>query len=88
MSSTTTTGVAVEDRSEGVVVVPEAEQKPAVTATPAELKQLLEVIEKQIVPLTEEGVSKGNKVFGAAILPNPDNLTDNCFCATNAETGK
>lgn len=64
------------------------ERKPEATASVAELRQLLEVIETQIVPLTEDGVSKGNKVFGAAILPNPENLTENAFCATNAETGK
>lgn len=75
-----------DDPTDGVVVVDEAEQKPPVTATVEELKQLLSVIENQIIPITEKGVAKGNKVFGAAIL-NADNLTENAFCATNTETG-
>ncbi|NTJ42331.1 nucleoside deaminase [Agrobacterium larrymoorei] len=35
-------------------------------------RRLLEVIEKNILPLTTLGVSKGNKVFGAAILRKSD----------------
>ncbi len=39
------------------------------TTPPAELlARLLEVNEKQIVPLTSKGVASGSKVFGAAIL--------------------
>jgi len=34
--------------------------------------RLLDVIEKDIVPLTREGVENGNKVFGAAILRKSD----------------
>ncbi|AJD41181.1 nucleoside deaminase [Rhizobium sp. SEMIA 4085] len=34
--------------------------------------RLLEVIEKHILPITELGVSEGNKVFGAAILRKSD----------------
>lgn len=34
--------------------------------------RLLEVIEKDIIPLTRRGVSAGNKVFGAAILRKSD----------------
>jgi hypothetical protein len=71
----------------GVVVVDELDQKPPLTATIHELKQLLAVIQHQIIPLTEQSVARGNKVFGAAIL-NADNLTDKAFCATNKETGK
>lgn len=33
--------------------------------------RLLDVIENDILPLTEQGVAAGNKVFGAAILKNP-----------------
>ena len=34
--------------------------------------RLLSVIEDDILPLTERGVSLGNKVFGAAILRKSD----------------
>ncbi len=34
--------------------------------------RLLDVIDRNIVPLTRDGVSKGNKVFGAAILRKGD----------------
>ena len=34
--------------------------------------RLLDVIEQNIVPLTRDGVNKGNKVFGAAILRKSD----------------
>lgn len=44
-----------------------------IAATGEELiSRLLEVIEKDIVPLTRQGVEKGNKVFGAAILRKSD----------------
>ncbi|MBO6718858.1 MAG: nucleoside deaminase [Rhizobiaceae bacterium] len=36
------------------------------------LGRLLDVIEHDIVPLTEAGVKRGNKLFGAAILRKPD----------------
>ena len=35
-------------------------------------KRLLDVIERDILPLTREGVATGNKVFGAAILRKSD----------------
>ncbi|MFC6444369.1 deaminase [Shinella zoogloeoides] len=35
-------------------------------------KRLLDVIERDILPLTREGVAAGNKVFGAAILRKSD----------------
>jgi tRNA(Arg) A34 adenosine deaminase TadA len=35
-------------------------------------KRLLDVIEHDILPLTQAGVSQGNKVFGAAILRKSD----------------
>jgi len=36
------------------------------------IDHLLEVMEKKLVPMTQEGVEKGNKVFGAAILKKSD----------------
>ncbi|MGN6549487.1 MAG: nucleoside deaminase [Pararhizobium sp.] len=36
------------------------------------LKRLLDVIETDIVPLTRDGVSRGNKIFGAALLAKSD----------------
>lgn len=35
-------------------------------------RRLLETIEKDIVPLTREGVANGNKIFGAALLRKSD----------------
>jgi tRNA(Arg) A34 adenosine deaminase TadA len=43
------------------------------TTSPATLAaRLLDVIETDILPLTEKGVAAGNKVFGAAILRKSD----------------
>lgn len=36
------------------------------------LDRLLDVIEKDVVPMTSAGVKKGNKLFGAAILTKAD----------------
>ncbi len=35
-------------------------------------RRLLDVIEGDIVPLTQQGVARGNKIFGAAILKKDD----------------
>ncbi len=40
--------------------------------TAAFARRLLDVIENDILPLTEQGVAAGNKVFGAAILRKSD----------------
>ncbi|MFH2130796.1 MAG: nucleoside deaminase [bacterium] len=58
--------------------------KQPVYPTPRLLDRLLNVIEQEIVPLTHEGVKKGNKVFGAAILHKSDLST--IIAATNNET--
>ncbi|HEY7698749.1 MAG TPA: nucleoside deaminase, partial [Vicinamibacteria bacterium] len=36
------------------------------------LARMLEVLERDVVPLTREGVAKGNKIFGAAVLRKSD----------------
>lgn len=36
------------------------------------IKRLLDVMEHDIIPLTQEGVKEGNKVFGGAILKKND----------------
>jgi len=36
------------------------------------LEKLFDVIEQDIIPLTEQGVAEGNKVFGAALLRKSD----------------
>lgn len=46
--------------------------------------RLLEVIEQDILPLTERGVAQGNKVFGAAILRKSD--LSLVIAGTNDET--
>jgi tRNA(Arg) A34 adenosine deaminase TadA len=40
--------------------------------TPALLDRLLDVIEHDLVPLSQAGVASGNKIFGAAILSKAD----------------
>lgn len=65
------------------VVIDNGAQQASLTATPAEIKRMLEVIEKEILPITTEGVIAGNKVFGASIL-NKDLSTE--IVATNNET--
>lgn len=56
-----------------------------ITANDAQLRtRLLDVIEHEICPLTETGVTQGNKIFGAAILNKSDGST--VIAATNNET--
>jgi len=69
-------------QTEGVVIDPSAQRAP-LTATAAEIKQLLTVIEKDILPKTEAGVAAGNKVFGAAVLDKDLNVI---HADTNTET--
>ena len=75
--------IAPESDKDGVVLVSEDQQQPPLSATPEELKSMLDVIEQQILPETEKGVSIGNKVFGAAILNNELQCE---IASTNAET--
>lgn len=49
------------------------------------IDRLLTVIEKEIVPLTQQGVQEGNKLFGGAILKKSDLST--VVAVTNSETG-
>jgi tRNA(Arg) A34 adenosine deaminase TadA len=46
--------------------------------------RLLDVMEKDILPMTERGVAAGNKVFGAALLRKSDFSV--VIAGTNAET--
>jgi len=46
--------------------------------------RLLDVIERDVLPLTERGVARGNKVFGAALLAKSDLST--VLAETNDET--
>lgn len=73
----------IDDRTDGVVVVKEDEQRPVLSATPEELSKMLDVIEQEIMPQTETGVEVGNKVFGAAILSQDLQCE---IASTNAET--
>jgi tRNA(Arg) A34 adenosine deaminase TadA len=63
------------------VVIDESLQKAPLTATPAELKRMLQIIKEEIFPVTVQGVTDGNKVFGAAIL-------DKEFVTTCVETNR
>ena len=69
-------------QTEGVVI-DQALQRAPLTATPAEIKALLTVIEKDILPKTEAGVAAGNKVFGAAVLSKEFDVV---IAGTNCET--
>jgi len=53
-------------------------------ASAALLSRLLAVIEEDVVPMTEAGVARGDKVFGAAILRKAD--LSLVVAGTNAET--
>jgi tRNA(Arg) A34 adenosine deaminase TadA len=64
------------------VVIDTESQKPPLTATPAEIRQMFKVIEDEILPKTKKGVLEGNKVFGAAIL---NDKLECVYCDTNAE---
>ena len=65
---------------------PTTEDLATLTDEPsAFVDRLLSVIEKEIVPLTQEGVRKGNKLFGAAVLDKSDLST--VIASTNNETG-
>jgi tRNA(Arg) A34 adenosine deaminase TadA len=69
-------------QTEGVVI-DESAQKAPLTATAAQLRRMLEIIEKEVLPITTEGVEKGNKVFGAAVLSKDLDVT---YADTNTET--
>jgi tRNA(Arg) A34 adenosine deaminase TadA len=51
---------------------------------PTLIDRLLTVMEKEIIPLTREGVRSGNKIFGAAMLKKSDLST--LIAGTNHET--
>jgi tRNA(Arg) A34 adenosine deaminase TadA len=70
------------DQTTGVVI-DTANQRDPLTATPEQLMQMLNVIQKDILPKTEKEVANGNKVFGAGIL---DSDFKCIFADTNAET--
>lgn len=70
--------------SADTVVIDTDNQKPPLTATPDQIRQMYAVIENEVLPKTRQGVAEGNKVFGAAILA-PETLTCQ-LCTTNAET--
>lgn len=53
-------------------------------AAPAVVSRLLDVMEFDVLPMTERGVAAGNKVFGAALLRKSD--TSLVLAGTNSET--
>ena len=59
---------AASDDPAAATLPPPAEPQPELTATAADLKRMLAVIEDEIVPKTQVCVTEGNKVFGAAVL--------------------
>lgn len=65
------------------VVIDDTLQCPSLKASPSEIKYMLEVIYKNILPKTKVGVSLGNKVFGAAVLSS--DLSSVVLADTNSE---
>jgi tRNA(Arg) A34 adenosine deaminase TadA len=59
-------------------------QLPPLRPTAQQIKSMLLIIENEILSKTKDGVNSGNKVFGAAILKQPDFSLD--YAETNAET--
>jgi tRNA(Arg) A34 adenosine deaminase TadA len=53
-------------------------------AGPVVASRLLDVMEHDILPMTQRGVAAGNKVFGAALLHKADMSL--VLCGTNSET--
>lgn len=83
MASSTTPRTPQDTATTAGVVIDTEHQKPTLQATPDQIRQMYKVIEEEILPLTQEGVAQGNKVFGAAIL----DANGKCHTqATNAET--
>ena len=64
------------------VVLDTENQLPELTANADELERMLSCISDEIFPLTTEGVAKGNKVFGAAIL---NSALETTLVETNSE---
>jgi len=50
------------------VVLDLDDQLPELEATSDDIERMLGIIDQEIFPITEQGVAKGNKMFGAAIL--------------------
>jgi tRNA(Arg) A34 adenosine deaminase TadA len=65
------------------VVIDDSLQLPPLQASPSEIKYMLEVIHKHILPKTTSGVDLGNKVFGAAVLSS--DLSSVVLADTNSE---
>mmetsp|Transcript_35574 Transcript_35574/g.107045 ORF Transcript_35574/g.107045 Transcript_35574/m.107045 type:complete len:249 (-) Transcript_35574:445-1191(-) len=59
------------------------EPRPPVQADEATISRVLDVIERDVLPMTRERVPAGDKVFGAAIL---DDKNETVVAATNRET--
>ncbi len=50
------------------IIIDASKQQPELKASSQNLFQILKIIEEKILPKTRQGVEKGNKVFGAALL--------------------
>ena len=70
-------------KNKGVHVVGPDHQQPILKASASDIKVMLDIIEHNIIPITEKSVKDdGNKVFGAAILNSDLSLS---VCSTNSE---
>uniref|UniRef100_A0A7S2TS26 CMP/dCMP-type deaminase domain-containing protein n=1 Tax=Lotharella oceanica TaxID=641309 RepID=A0A7S2TS26_9EUKA len=77
----------IQRRAMATAAGPSAEQLATLTGgtTVTFIDRLLSVVEEEIVPLSQEGVRKGNKLFGGAVLRKSDLST--VSASTNTETG-
>ena len=70
--------------TDSCVIIDADNQLPPLQPSPSEIKQMLLIIENEILSKTMGGVDAGNKVFGAAVLGKDFSLD---YAETNAETG-
>lgn len=69
--------------TDSCVIIDADNQLPPLQPSPSEIKQMLLIIENEILSKTMGGVDAGNKVFGAAVLGKDFSLD---YAETNAET--
>ena len=69
--------------TDSCVIIDADNQLPPLQPSPSEIKQMLLIIENEILSKTMGGVDAGNKVFGAAVLEKDFSLD---YAETNAET--
>lgn len=83
LTATTTTSLESNSNDNNNVVIDESAQKALLKPSVEEIAQMLFILERNVLPVTLQGVEAGNKVFGAAIL---NSKYETVIAATNTET--